>query len=132
MKKRIANQHFAPVFQVSACVLWTVKEIFYLYFQSKQVHISDGHGLSRFGLGQSRAVMCTSHLCRVRITSPLSQSQLIFFRVESMSRYDLLESSQSRVTRTVESLRDVSLQARVNVESNEILSFSYVFFCYGA
>jgi len=36
-------------------------------------------------------------------------------------------SSQSRVTRTVESLRVIGLQARVNVESNEISHFFYDF-----
>jgi len=34
-------------------------------------------------------------------------------------------SSQSRVTKTVESLRVIGLQARVNVESDEISHFSY-------
>jgi len=37
---------------------------------------------------------------------------------------DLVESSQSRVTGTVESLRVIALQARVNVVSHEI-SFFY-------
>jgi len=36
-------------------------------------------------------------------------------------------SSQSRVTRTVESLRVIGLQARVKVESNEISHFFYDF-----
>jgi len=37
----------------------------------------------------------------------------------------LVESSQSRVTKTVESLRVIGLQARVNVESHEISHFFY-------
>jgi len=39
-------------------------------------------------------------------------------------------SSQIRVTRTVESLRVVGLQARVNVESHEISHFFYDVFSY--
>jgi len=39
-------------------------------------------------------------------------------------------SSQSRVTRTVESLRVIGLQARVNVESHEIFRFFYNIFYY--
>ena len=38
-------------------------------------------------------------------------------------------SSQSRVTRTVESLRVIGLQAQVNVESHEISCFFNIF-CY--
>jgi len=37
----------------------------------------------------------------------------------------LVESSQSRVTKTVESLRVIGFQARVNVESHEISHFFY-------
>jgi len=36
----------------------------------------------------------------------------------------------SRVTRTVESLRVIGLQARGNVESHEISRFFYNIFCY--
>jgi len=45
-------------------------------------------------------VMCLNHFCRVRVTSLLSQSRI------------------------------VGLQGQVNVKSNEISRFSYVFFCY--
>jgi len=41
----------------------------------------------------------------------------------------LSSSSQWRVTRTVESLQVIGLQAGVNVESNETSHFVYVFFC---
>ena len=40
-------------------------------------------------------------------------------------------SSQSRVTRIVESLRVIDLQARVNVESYKISNFSYIFLAIG-
>jgi len=49
-----------------------------------------------------------------------SESHLKFFRFESKSSYDLVESSKRRVTKSVESLRVIGWQARVNVESNEI------------
>ena len=39
----------------------------------------------------------------------------------------MVESSQSRVTRTVESLRVIRFLARVNVESREISRFFYIF-----
>ena len=52
-----------------------------------------------------------------------SESSKIF----SCQSHDLVESSQSRVTRTVESLRVIGLQARVNVESLEISRFLYIF-----
>jgi len=55
-----------------------------------------------------------------------SESQALRVRVESKSSknfssqsHDLVESSQSRLTRTVESLRVIALQARVNIESHE-------------
>jgi len=44
----------------------------------------------------------------------------IFFELS----HDLLESSQSLVTRTVKSLRVIGMQARVNVESNKVPHFS--------
>jgi len=53
---------------------------------------------------------------------------LKFFQVESASSHDLVESCQSRVTRTVESHRVIALQAQFNVESNEISHFFYDFF----
>jgi len=41
----------------------------------------------------------------------------------------LVESSQGRVTKTVESLRVIGLKARVNVESNEISHFfDFIFY----
>jgi len=60
-----------------------------------------------------------------------SQSHLKFFRVESesKSRPGRVESESShkncRVTKTLESLRVIGLQARVNVESHEISRFFY-------
>ena len=66
-------------------------------------------------------VMCPSHFCRVRVTSPSSQSHPNFFRVRVMTW-------SSRITRTVESLRIIGLQARVNVESHEISRFFYNIF----
>jgi len=79
--------------------------------------------------------MCSSHFFRVRVTHALSQSHLKFFPVESKSSHDLVESShdlvessQRRVTRTVESLQVIGLQARVMVKSNEISHFFYDFF----
>jgi len=50
-----------------------------------------------------------------------------FFQVQSEASHDLAESSQNRITRTVESLQVIGLQARVNGESNEISHFSYLF-----
>jgi len=57
-----------------------------------------------------QTVMWPSHFCRVRVTMASSQRR---FRVI----YKFFELSQSRVTRIVESLRLIGLQARVNVES---------------
>jgi len=54
-----------------------------------------------------------------------SQSHLKFFRIESESSHDLVESSQSRVTRIVEWLQVIGLQAGVNVESHDISHFFY-------
>ena len=50
------------------------------------------------------------------------------FRVESESSHDLVESSQSRVTRTIESLRVIGVQNRVSVQSHEISHFSGHFY----
>jgi len=50
---------------------------------------------------------------------------------EILSSHDLVESSQSRVTRMFESLRVIGLQARVNVESYKISNFSYIFLAIG-
>jgi len=58
--------------------------------------------------------------------SESSQSLLKFF--ESSQSHDLVESSQSWVTRTVESFRVIGLQARVNVESHEISRSFYDIF----
>ena len=60
--------------------------------------------------------------------SESSQSHLNFFRVESESSHDLVESSQSWVTKSVESFRVTSLPTRVNVESNEIKHCHYYYF----
>ena len=63
-----------------------------------------------------------------------SQSHLKFFRVRVRVRVMTWPSRvrvmtwPSRVTRTVESLRVIGLQARVNVESHEILHFFYNIF----
>jgi len=54
--------------------------------------------------------------------------QALRFRFESESSHDLVDSIQSRVTKTVESLRVVGLQDRVNVESNRNKQFPYVVF----
>jgi len=69
----------------------------------------------------------------VRVIFVESESQAPRVRVESSKIYssrsrDLVESSQSRVTRTVESLRVIGLQARVNVESYEISRFFFNIF----
>ena len=73
----------------------------------------------------------------VRVIFVESESQVPRVRVESESSkifssqsqsHDLVESNQSRVTRTVESLRVIALQARVNVESHEISRFFYNIF----
>jgi len=50
-----------------------------------------------------------------------SESSKIF----SSQSHDLVVSSQNRVTTTVESLRVIGVQARVNVESHEISRFFY-------
>ena len=55
------------------------------------------------------------------------QSHLKFCRVVSDSSHDLVESGQSRVTRMVESLRVIGLQARVNVESYKFQTFLIYF-----
>ena len=65
-----------------------------------------------------------------RVTSPSNQSHLNFFRVESESSHDLVESSQSQVTKSVESFRVTSLPTRVIVESHEIKHCHYFFFKY--
>jgi len=65
--------------------------------------------------------MWPSHFCRVRVTSPSSQRHQKNFRV-------IVESWLGRVTRTVESLRVIGLQARINVESHEISHFFYDIF----
>jgi len=74
--------------------------------------------------------------CCVRVIFVESESQALRVRVESesskifSSRVKVMTwSSQSRVTRNVESLRIIVLQARVNVESHEISRFFYIF-CY--
>jgi len=65
------------------------------------------------------SVMYPSHLCRVRVTSPSSQSY-----PKNFSSRGIVESQElSR------SLRVIGLQGRVIVESHEIPYIS-VFFCY--
>jgi len=73
------------------------------------------------------AVMCPSQFCRIRVTSPSSQSHPKFFRVVSGSSHGLVESSPGQVTRTVQSLQASGLQTRVNVESYEFSHFSCIF-----
>jgi len=60
--------------------------------------------------------MFRSQICRVRAASSSSQGQLKFFRLESESGHDLVETSH----KILESIRVIGLQARVSVESNEI------------
>jgi len=67
--------------------------------------------------------VCSSHFCRVRVTSPSSQSHLKFYWVRLMPW-----SSRVRVTRTVKSLRVIGLHARVNLVSHEISRFFYDIF----
>jgi len=76
------------------------------------------------------AVMCPSYFCLVRVTSPSSQYRFKVIENFSSQSHGLVESSQSRVTRIVESLRVIGLQARVNVESHEISRFFYDIFCH--
>ena len=67
-----------------------------------------------------------------RVTNPSSQSRVrviwIFFESSQESSHDLVESSQSGVTKSVESFRVTSLPTRVNVESHEIKHCHYYFF----
>ena len=60
--------------------------------------------------------------------SESSQSHQKIFRVESETSHDLDETSQSRITRTVQSLRVNGLQDKVNVELNEISHFCDFFY----
>jgi len=83
--------------------------------QGSKTHSS----LRQSNLQLQNAVMCPSHFCRVRVTSPSSQSHLNFFRVESESRLGRVR---------VESLLVIGLQARVNVESHEISRIFYEIF----
>ena len=73
-------------------------------------------------LGSDEPESFLSNQSRVRVTSPSSQTQshLIFFRVRVLTL-----SSQSRVTKTVDSLQVIGLQALVNVESHEVSHFFY-------
>jgi len=63
------------------------------------------------------AVMCPSHFCRVRVASESRalRGRVVWNVVESSQSRVMTWSSQSRVTRMVESLRVIVLQARVNV-----------------
>ena len=78
-------------------------------------------------ISHSKPVMCPSHPCQVRVTSASSQRLPKLFQAESESSRDLIESSQGRITKTVESFRAIGLQARVNVVSNQISNFSCLF-----
>ena len=73
------------------------------------------HGYSQQGL--QPAFDRFSAACSDVSESFLSSQSHNPFESESSK---LFESSQRRVTRTVESLRVIGLQARVNVELNEI------------
>jgi len=53
-----------------------------------------------------------------------SQSRVRDIQIFFEASHDLVEKSQSRNTRTIELLRVIGLQARVNVESNDISNFS--------
>jgi len=71
--------------------------------------------------------MCPSHFCQGRVES---ESQVLRVRIESESFKNLLNRVKvrvmawsSRVTITVTSLRVIGLQARVNVEPQEISHF---------
>jgi len=75
------------------------------------------------------------HQWCARVIFVESASQALCIRVESESSkifssqsHDLVESGQSRMTKTVESLRVIGLQARVNFESYEISHFFYYIF----
>jgi len=87
------------------------------------IKINENLALQSSQYADKIAVMCPSHFCQSH--KPLeSESSKIF----SSQSHDLVESSQSRVTRTVESLRVIGLQARVNVNSHELSCFFYNIF----
>ena len=61
---------------------------------------------------------------------PFESESSKIFSSQSQS-HDFVNLSLSRVTKPVESLRVIGLQARVSVESHEILHFFYhTFLCY--
>jgi len=93
--------------------------------KNKNIYFSASKHKEKMKLTDHRIpVTCPSHICRVRV-EPESHHKP--FESESSK----IISSQSRVTRTVESLRVIALEARVNVESNEIAYFFlFLFFCY--
>ena len=95
--------------------------------KNKNIYFSASKHKEKMKLTDHRIpVTCPSHICRVRV-EPESHHKPF----ESESSHDLVDSSQIRVTRTVESLRVIALEARVNVESNEIAYFFlFLFFCY--
>jgi len=66
--------------------------------------------------------MCLSHVSRIRVKSPLSQSRVkvIYKFFEPDSSHHLVRLSQSGVTRAVESLQVFGFQAQDNVDKNEI------------
>ena len=65
-----------------------------------------------------------SQALQVRVGSESSKN----FRVEPELSHDLVNSSQSRITKPSESLRVIGLQPRVNFESDKIKLFTYIFF----
>ena len=65
-------------------------------------------------------VMCPSHFCRFRVTSPSSQSHLNFFRVESESWLGRVESESSEFFSS--RIRVMTWSSRVRVKSQELSS----------
>jgi len=70
------------------------------------------------------AKVLTRAISSVRVVFVESESSKLF----SSQSHDLVKSSQNRITRIVESLRVIGLQARVNFESHEISRFIYDIF----
>jgi len=98
--------------------------IFFLHFQVFTEHLEHPEYPPRGNQVTSTSDMFKSFLSRqsrVRVTSPRVR---VMYNFSSQS-HDLVKSIQSRVTRTVESLRVIGLQARVSVESHEISRFFY-------
>ena len=81
-------------------------------------------GVSIWGAGRlhSTAVMCPSHFCRVRVTSPSSQSHLKFCRVSS---HYLVESESSHKNGRVTS--SYWFKSSSQCRFIQISNFSYIF-----